>query len=220
MVSLIVAFQVTIVLLCVWLIPFTLITLPFTLVNFAKLVDKHDKELNINFSRTNFVRRCVSLDAVSKIILFVPNYFFSKAQGSSLEIFLRFSSFIMATTLEVLFSLICLELVTRLNFATKTLKVLRKTATINVNARRMQINSLRRGLEYLIQAKYVAEKGFRYFLLINVMRHFMFILASAVSTVYSSSSGYPPVTFVSIVCYSMFHFFIFSLSADHLQKKV
>lgn len=207
------------VLLCVWLIPFVIFILPFTLETFTNLLDKHDKELNIKICSIRVVRHCVALDVVIKIIIFVMNYFSSKYQ-SILDMFLRYSSFFIGTTLEVTFCLICFELVTRVNYATKTLKVLRKTATINVNARRMQIISLQTGLQYLIQAKYVAAKGFRFFLLINVIRHFMFILASAVSSLCSGTIEYSSLTFLSIVCYSLAHYFIFSLCADHLQKKV
>jgi hypothetical protein len=97
--------------------------------------------------------------------------------------------------------------------------VLRLSSFFNVNTRCVQIISLRRGLQYLIQAKNVAEKGFCFFLLINVMRHFMFILAVAISILYSSSS-YPSMIFVSITCYSIVHYFIFSLCADLLKNKV
>jgi hypothetical protein len=45
MMSLHVAFQVTIVLLCVWLIFFTVFSLPFILEKIANLIDRHDKEL-------------------------------------------------------------------------------------------------------------------------------------------------------------------------------
>jgi hypothetical protein len=218
--SLIIAFQVTMVLICVWVIPFTIFILPFTLEKFAILIDKHDKALKINFCTMNFVRRCVTLDVVTKLIIFVPSYLLSKNQ-STLEIVLRYLSFFMATTLEVSFGLICFELVVRLNYATETLKLLRNTATINVSARHiMQISSLRRGLQHLVQAKYVAEKGYRFFLLINIIRHFMFILASAVSTIYSGSNGFSSLNFVALISYSFVHYFLFSLCADHLQKKV
>jgi len=112
--------------------------------------------------------------------VFVPNYFFAKNQ-IFLEVVLRFSSFFMASTLEVIFFLICFELVARLNYVTKTLKLLRKMATINVNTPACKLILYAEDFSTLFKQNMWLKKGFRFFLLINVMRHFMFILAVAVS---------------------------------------
>lgn len=219
MLVLILACQFTMVVLCVWLIPFTIFALPILIEKFANLVEKFDKELKIKIVNVAFVRRCLTLDAVSKAILIATNYNYFQRQ-TLLDFFLRYSSFFMGTTLEVSFSVICYELVSRLNYTTTKLKELRIMANVDEKACRTQINSLCKGLQNLILAKNVAEKGLGSFLLINVTRNFMFILSSAVSSLYSSSIGHFTLAFVSLVCFSLGHYFIFSLSADQVQKKV
>ena len=198
-------------------ISFTLFALPFTLEKFANYWTAMTKKVKISaLAEYNLCATACGWTPYSKLECLYQITFLQKIK-SFWKLSFDSRAFFMATTLEVIFFLICFELVARLNYVTKTLKLLRKMATINVNTPACKLILYAEDFSTLFKQNMWLKRVSAFFVdQCNAPLHVYF--GSCCFLSYTSSSGYPSLIFVSIACYSIVHYFIFSLCADHLKN--
>jgi len=204
--------QLTILLLLLWLLPFSIFILPKMIRKFTNFINEADKAIRFRECRKGAVLNVIALDASLKIILAVASISVFENFRGNWEFPVRYLAYYFASTLETTFIILSMEIVARLKFFKKRIKKLKSATQTNSAG----IQALVETLELMKKAKTELEKKLGFFLLINAVRHFLFLLSASLSSYYSSNI----LTFAALIVYSLLHYSAFTWSADVVAKEV